>query len=145
MISIIIPIYNQHDMTHECIYAVFADTKDCELILIDNGSDVPFKPPYSGFIETTLIRNEENKGFPVAINQGIRASKGDVIILLNNDVIVTPGWADKLSAWLDEFSIVAPLSNYCAGMQQVQVGAYATKEGLNEKAEEWAGEHTGMV
>ena len=144
MISIIVPVFNQHDATYECLTAVLENTQDCEIIVIDNGSTPPIKPPFSGFIETRVIRNEENKGFPVAVNQGIREAKGDVICLLNNDVIVTPGWAERLLHHLETYAIVAPLTNFCAGVQSVQTDPYETKEQLCEAAvhlsEECAGE-----
>lgn len=143
MLSICIPVYNQHDMTDECLRAVLDNTRDCEIIVIDNGSEPAIKPPFSGFIETTVIRNEENKGFPVAVNQGIRAAKGDVIILLNNDVVVTPGWAKNILAALEEYSIVGPVTNFCAGMQQVAISGYGNIEELNKAAAEWAEECRG--
>ncbi|MFH2077045.1 MAG: glycosyltransferase family 2 protein, partial [Pseudomonadota bacterium] len=68
---------------------------------------------------------------------------GDVIILLNNDVFVTPGWADRLTAWLDEFSIVGPMTNYCAGAQMTTIGCYENLDELNEQAGEWAQENEG--
>jgi len=138
MLSIVIPVFNQESMTIECITAIRETTQDCEIIIIDNGSDPAFKAPFTGFIECRVIRNEENKGFPVAINQGIREAKGDIIILLNNDVVVTPGWADKLTAALNDFSIVGPATNYCAGLQKQQIASYQSKEALNQAAAEWA-------
>jgi len=135
MFSIVIPVFNQHDMTEECINAIRENTRDCEIIIVDNGSTPPFKAPFTGDIETTVIRNEENKGFPIAVNQGIRATKGDeTIILLNNDVVVTPGWAERLTGWLDEFAIVGPMSNYCAGLQKIILPVYESMDGLNEQA-----------
>jgi GT2 family glycosyltransferase/predicted SAM-dependent methyltransferase len=135
MVTIVIPVFNQHDTTEECIRAILDNTQDCEIVIVDNGSSPPIRPPFSGFIETRVIRNEENKGFPVAVNQGIRDAKGDTIILLNNDVIVTPGWAERLTARLDEgYSLVGPLTNYCAGMQQVQLPAYANRDDLDKEA-----------
>ena len=143
MISIVIPVYGQAEMTHECINAVRECTQgDYEFVIIDNGSVPPFKPPFTGFNETILIRNEENKGFPVAINQGIRAASGEIIILLNNDVIVTPGWAERLTSWLDDFSIIGPVTNYCAGMQKVTIPFYDNLDELNKEAEAWAEECT---
>ncbi len=59
MKSIIIPVFNQHDMTNECIYAVMENTQDCEIIVVDNGSNPPYKPPFTGFAECLIIRNEE--------------------------------------------------------------------------------------
>ena len=145
MKSIIIPVFNQHDFTNECILAVRECTDDYEIVLVDNGSNPPYVPPFTGFNETILIRNEENRGFPAAVNQGIRAANGDVIVLLNNDVIVTPGWADDLPDMLEEFGIVAPVTGYAAGYQKVGIGFYGTKDGLYEQAQEWTQEYRGCL
>ena len=145
MISIIVPAYNQHEATAECLTAVLETTEGCEIIVVDNGSDPPIKPPFSGFTEIRVIRNEENKGFPAAVNQGIRDAKGTIIVLLNNDVIVTPGWSDRLVSALDEYSIVGPVTNYVAGMQRMQVTSYHNKDELNEAAGELAEEYDGHV
>jgi len=160
--SIIIAVHNQHEFSDIAIRAVLEHTAGCEIIVIDNGSEPAFKPPFSGFIETKLIRNETNLGFPVAVNQGIRAATGDVVILLNNDVIVTPGWSEKLELALisreviektkfgDAFksyeftdddrpySIVGPVCNYAAGIQGVQCAPYQSVDQLKESAAEWS-------
>ncbi len=116
MLSIIIPVWNQHEMTKDCLEAIRANTKDYEIVLIDNGSDPPiafsipdawarvlepgrdarYVPMVEGAGNIQIIYNETNLGFPVAINQGIRAAKGDIIVLLNNDVIVTENWLNRL-------------------------------------------------
>ena len=137
MLSIIIPIYNRHEMTHACIQSIIESTESgtYEIICIDNGSDPLFKPPFTGFNELGIIRNESNKGFPVAVNQGIREAKGDTIILLNNDVTVTSNALNHLANWLETFDIVGPTTNYCTGMQQVQLPSYQNIDELNQEAE----------
>jgi len=135
MISIVVPAYNHHEMTAECLAAVRDNTRDYEIILVDNGS--------TPAIEGATIRNETNLGFPVAVNQGIRAAKGDTIILLNNDVICTPGSLNRLDTWLHNFSIVAPCTNYCAGLQQVMIALYTDRAGLDEQARQWAADYAG--
>ncbi len=145
MISICIPVFNQHDMTEECITAIRENTQDCEIIIIDNGSIPPFKAPFTGYIEMRVIRNEENKGFPFAVNQGIRAAKGETIILLNNDCVVTPGWAEGLTAWLDEFAIIGPVTNFAAGLQRVQIESYQNKDELYKAAAALAEECEGQA
>ena len=143
MISIIIPVLNQHEMTQECIQAVMENTTDFEIVIIDNGSDPPFQPPFSGFNDIRVIRNEDNKGFPVAVNQGLREAKGEFIVLLNNDVVVTPGALNRLVDWLNTFDIVGGLTNYAAGMQQVQISSYQSIEELNTEAEALFGSNEG--
>ena len=141
MISIVIPVFNQHDMTTECIESIKDNTSmHYEIVIVDNGSDPPFNPPFLGFSAGAMIRNEENLGFPKAINLGIRAAKGDVIIILNNDVVVTPGWAEQLTAWLENFAIVGPLTNYCAGLQRTVLPTYTNRDELDKEAEALADE-----
>ena len=135
MFSIVIPVLNRQDMSYECIAAVMETTEDFEVIVVDNGSDPPFKPPFTGFHELMLIRNDENKGFPVAVNQAIAVAKGETIILLNNDVVVTPGWAEHLIAHLETYAVISPITNYAVGMQRVEADPYDNIDELNEVAE----------
>lgn len=144
MLSIVIPVFNQHEMTADCLEAIRANTRDYEIVLVDNGSS----PAYGVFITDlgTIIRNETNLGFPVAINQGIRAAKGDVIVLLNNDVIVTPGALNRLADLLSDFSITAPVANYCAGLQQEAVlPTYQNEQELFDVARKWSEENAGRT
>ena len=46
----------------------------------------------------TVIANATNRGFPAAINQGLQYARGEYLVLLNNDVVVTDGWLDQLTA-----------------------------------------------
>lgn len=136
MLSICIPCYNKHELTLDCITAIREHTQDCEIIIVDNGSTPPIQQPYTGFIETTVIRNEENLGFPKAINQGIKAAKGDVIVLLNNDVFVTPGCLNRMANYLSMYNIdiIGPCTNFCAGIQNVQLPCYDNINQLNTEA-----------
>lgn len=137
MLSIIIPVWNQLSITEDCIESIKANTEDYEIIIVDNGSDPPFKDP--------TIRNAYNLGFPVAVNQGIKKAKGDIICLLNNDVIVTPGWADKLASHLNKYAIVSPLTNYCAGIQKTAIPVYYNEDELYQASTNWAHDRKGMV
>jgi len=144
MISIIIPIWNQTEMTQDCITAIMDNTTDYEIIVIDNGSEPPFKAPFTGFNDLTVIRNESNLGFPKAANQGIKAARGNVVVLYNNDIICTPGWADRLVGWLDEFDIIAPCTNYAAGIQNITIGTYSSRDELDSASEEFAEMNEGL-
>ena len=146
MLSILIPVYNNHDMTHECITSIMENTQNYELVIIDNGSDPIYKPPFVMNAETILIRNETNLGFSVAANQGIKAATGDTIVLFNNDVIVTPDWANILMSYLEEdFDIIAPMTNFVAGTQSVAIGSYDNLDQLNAAATVFTEENRGHV
>jgi hypothetical protein len=61
-----------------------------------------------------------------------------VIVLLNNDCIVTESWSEKLMDGLEEYSIVGPVCNYAAGIQGVEANPYQSVDGLNKSAADWA-------
>ena len=140
MVSIIIPVHNQENYTKACIESIYANTSDYELIVIDNGSldddgdklvSVDILPIdlvdfyYSGELSLTMISNIENLGFPKAVNQGIEAAKGDVIAILNNDLILTPSWLEILQGHLlNGFDMIGPVTNSISGPQQVLIDQY---------------------
>jgi O-antigen biosynthesis protein len=49
-------------------------------------------------VPVTVVSKATNVGFPAAINQGLRLARGEYLVMLNNDVIVTDGWLDQLIA-----------------------------------------------
>ena len=59
-----------------------------EIIIVDDGSrDGSTKLISSVFPEVKLIKHRINRGFPASVNTGVRAAKGDLILLINTDVI----------------------------------------------------------
>jgi GT2 family glycosyltransferase len=68
-----------------------------EVIVIDNGSaDAELAGIPARFAQVRVLRNEENLGFVGANNQGIAASTGEFIFLLNDDTVLEPGALDRL-------------------------------------------------
>lgn len=150
LVSIVIPIFNQLKYTKQCLQSIIENTKSIsyEVILIDNGSSdgtiLYFENEFPGAfpkIQFHLIKNKINKGFAGGNNQGIAAARGDLILLMNNDIVVTPGWLEKLMACMQRHplaAIVGPKSNYVSGPQQVKTVAYDLQSlsGLDEYAKQ---------
>lgn len=99
-VSIIIPVFNQAAFTAACLEALFANTPGgCEVIVVDNGStdDTPrLLERYAGRVR--VIRNAGNQGFARACNAGAAAAQADLLLFLNNDTEVQPGWLEPLVA-----------------------------------------------
>ncbi len=102
--SIIVPVWNQIEFTQQCIATLKSHTRPAwELIVIDNGSTDGTGTYLAGVrdmstVPVTVVSNATNVGFPAAINQGLRLARGEYLVMLNNDVVVTDGWLDQLIA-----------------------------------------------
>ncbi|MDR2121834.1 MAG: glycosyltransferase [Flavobacteriaceae bacterium] len=97
-VSIIIPVYNQIKFTLNCLYSIQNNIEniDTEIIVInDNSTDETLK--YLEKIQgIQIITNQENKGFLLNVNEGIKKAKGEYIYLLNNDTEVQSGFLSSL-------------------------------------------------
>ena len=97
----ILPNFNGKDLL-ECylpftFQALQHTTCDYELILVDDASQddsVSFIRQY--YPSISVIQNPRNKGFSYSCNQGIRAAKYDLVLLLNTDVRLAPDYLEKL-------------------------------------------------
>lgn len=91
-LSIIIVHYKTLELSSNCLDSILkSNLKDIEyeIIVIDNASnDGSIEKIEMAFPEVKIIRNVDNLGFSKANNQGIRASTGDTILLLNSDTVV---------------------------------------------------------
>jgi GT2 family glycosyltransferase len=76
-------------------------TLEIELIIVDNGStDETAKMLQQEFPHARLIQNNQNDGFARPINQALRLSTGQYMLLLNPDTIVLPNALDRLVEFL---------------------------------------------
>lgn len=108
--DIIVPVFNLFEYTKLFIESLKLQ-EDFHLIVIDNASVEPTKSYLKGLLDIELIRNDKNLGYVKAINQGLRASRSESILLGNNDIILTPHLLVQLREALSMYDIVAPFSN----------------------------------
>ncbi|MFZ2235878.1 MAG: glycosyltransferase, partial [Dokdonella sp.] len=103
--SIVIPVYNKIEYTVACLRSLVdhAGRLPFEVIVVDDGS-VDDTPRCLREIDgLRALRNRKNLGFVGSCNAGAAAAKGEFIVFLNNDTVVTAGW---LEALLDTFDQV---------------------------------------
>jgi len=149
-VSILMVTYNQYNYTKQCIESIKKNTGSIyEIIVIDNAStDGTAAKIKQSFPEIRIIENNNNEGFPAAVNKGILNSLGNYILILNNDTIVTRGWLEKLikAANTDEaIGIVGPISNSVSGVQLDKTAVYKTPEEMNAHAEKIGKENLGKL
>lgn len=92
-VSIVIPNYNTQGILEKNLPLVLSAAKNPnnhvrEVILVDDASpDASANLVKRMFPEIKLIRHKVNRGFSSSVNTGVRAAKGELISLLNTDVV----------------------------------------------------------
>jgi len=92
VLSIIIVNWNNKDILRDCLNSIYHthNVRKYEIIVVDNHSeDGSVELIKSEFTDVVLIENNENLGFARANNQAIKIARGNYILLLNNDTMVT--------------------------------------------------------
>lgn len=140
--SVIVVSWENLALTRLCLESLLAHTRDeCfELIVVDNAS-TDRTPAYLEALAAAeprvrLILNEHNDGFARACNQGARAAVGDVLVFLNNDTVLAPGWLGALCAHLRHADVgaVNPVTNRIGTEAEVSEHAHTVGEFLERAA-----------
>jgi GT2 family glycosyltransferase len=97
-VSIVILNWNGKHLLPDCLGSVRRQTyRDFEVILVDNGSsDGSVEWVRAEYPDVRVVALPANEGFCGGNNAGIRASRGEYIVLLNNDTEVAPDWLAEL-------------------------------------------------
>ena len=98
--SIIIPVYNPAEYLEKCLTSVMSQSyKNCEIILIDDGSTDGSGEICQKFKEKDsrihLIR-QENKGLSAARNRGLEVAQGEYITYIDSDDYVDAFYLETL-------------------------------------------------
>lgn len=103
-LSIIIVNYNTRQLTLDCLESVYASLSSYsyEVIVVDNAShDGSVEAIREAYPQVRLIANNDNTGFAVANNQGMKITKGRYILLLNSDTIVQQDTLHTMIGFMD--------------------------------------------
>ena len=102
--SIVLVCWNNKDYLEPCLDSLYqGDLKSSfDVIVVDNGStDGSQKMLAENFPQVGLIQNVGNEGLGKASNQGIEATNGRHVLLLNNDTIVNGPSLDAMVEFME--------------------------------------------
>jgi len=141
--SVIVVTRDGLPFTRLCLETVLASAgpPSLELIVVDNGSAYRSQSYLNRLAErdsrVRVIENGRNRGFPAAVNQGLRRARGPLLMVLNNDVVLPPGSVARILKHLDDptVGLVGPVSNAAATEAEIDVD-YHTYDGFFRAAEE---------
>ncbi len=103
--------YNQVEYTRQCIESMVQQGDDLSrLVVVDNGSTDGTRNYLDSLELGGRIFNRHNLGCGVAWNQGALALQAEWTIIMNNDVIVSADWIQKLidAAMRNNLKIISP-------------------------------------
>lgn len=104
-LSIIILCWNDLKVIANCLQSIYATTRrtEFEIIVSDNGSsDGSVEFVRKNYPQVLVIENGRNLRFAKANNVGIRASRGECILILNPDTLVHESTLDTMVGFLDK-------------------------------------------
>jgi GT2 family glycosyltransferase len=148
--TIVILAWNAWDHTSTCLDSLqptlsFGD----QVVVVDNGSTDVTAARLGNYGWIEVISNDANRGFAAGCNQGAEVAQGDVIVFLNNDTVLAPGWLEELLGPFSdpEVGATGPRSNNVSGSQLVRDAAYRADEAASvcAFAESWRRRHTNRT
>lgn len=115
--SIIIVAYKAFDKLEACINSIqkYPPKESYEIIVVDNSREMDTK--LNG---CTVYFPEKNLGYSAGANYGESYAKGEILIFVNPDTLVSEFWCEELQRGLDiseQIGAVGPISNFVAGLQ----------------------------
>lgn len=117
-VSVIVPTYRDIDLTTAAVRAVAADAgatdRQVQLIVVDNGCAPRIADRLdalaAGVPGAEVLHNAVNHGFALGNNLALPVVRGRVVVFLNNDTEVRPGWLDPLVGALDRPEVLGAQS-----------------------------------
>jgi glycosyltransferase involved in cell wall biosynthesis len=96
-VSVIVPVFNQSEGLVKCLAALEQQGYDkdrYEVIVIDNGSDVPVSGQVRGFGQVRC-EHEERPGAYCARNKGVRLARGEILAFTDADCRPARDWIER--------------------------------------------------
>ncbi|HUO58250.1 MAG TPA: glycosyltransferase [bacterium] len=97
-VSVVVVNYDGVDFLWNCLFALKTQSyPPYEIILVDNGSkDASVSFVKSNYRQVQVLECQDNFGFAMGGNLGVKYATGDLVVIINNDTVVTPDWLARL-------------------------------------------------
>ena len=136
--SVIVPTYDDSELTTACVESLLAAEGDVEVVVWDNGSSAEVAAALDrlagqgGDQRVQVHHSPENHGFALGNDLALAHATGEVVVFLNNDTTVPPGWLAPLREALTDDDVLGaqPLLLYPSGSIQSAGVAFPTCGGL---------------
>lgn len=106
-VSFVVPLFNHLAQTQEMLSSLLASLPqglDYEVILADDGSSDGTRAWLAQLREprVRMLLNERNLGYACTNNVAVASARGEVLALVNNDLVFAPGWLEPMLEGLQD-------------------------------------------
>ena len=153
LVSILILTHNSQEFLGLCLESIASETAypNYEVVIVDNHSCDGTLSIAREFADADprihVHALEENRGFAAGNNDAARLSRGEYLLLLNPDTVVTSGWLHRLMRVLQtdaEAGIAAPVSNYSGNETKIDFD-YTDRVSMQRFSRDLAARRAGEV
>jgi GT2 family glycosyltransferase len=111
--SIVVATYDRPDELRQCLRGLLEQEspRKVEIIVVDNHPASGLTPSVVAEFPGVILVSERRQGVNYARNAGIVASTGDVIALIDDDVIMPPSWLENLIAPFSRADVMCVTGN----------------------------------
>lgn len=99
LVSVLICTYNRADLLPQAVASARAQSWPCEIVVVNDGSSDGTKA-WLDAQEDLRVIHQDNAGKPSALNAAMAASRGDALLILDDDDLLLPGAIALLAAAL---------------------------------------------
>ncbi len=165
LVSVLVPCCGQLEYTKLCVASLLRySRKPFELIFLDIGSLDGTREFLAGIaiaaqVRVETVRTPTDLGIGDAVQDALKLARGEFLVLLNNDTIVTENWLNQLvnlAQLTPAMGLVGPMTNYASPPQVVDKVPYrigprknarsdwlVDPAAVDEFARKWREEHRG--
>ncbi len=133
LVSVLVPCVGMLEYTRLCVPALLRHSRPpFELIFLDVGSLDGTAEYLAGLkaaapVRVQVVRTPTDLGIKDAVRRALAEARGEYVVMLNNDCVVTNGWLNQLiglATLSPAVGLVGPMSNYAAEPQLVEAVPY---------------------
>jgi GT2 family glycosyltransferase len=154
-VSVLVVTYGNLALTRLCLASLqrSAGALPFEVIVVDNASPDDsaawlLATEKQQLLPLTVVANPRNAGFAAGNNLAASRARGEVIVFLNNDCVVVPGWLERLVGHLDRdpsIGLVGPVTNSGGNAEAQLPTSYADLDGMRAFADDYTRAHAGQL
>jgi len=112
-VSVIVPVYNGEQNIERTLKSIFDNSyNNKEIIVVNDGSEDETLMKLKKFREINLIDKKQNSGIARAVKSGIDIAKGDIIIKVDADSVISRDWISRVVKHFMDNNVVAVGGRY---------------------------------